>query len=483
MPQLPPLPSSTPPTPTAAAEDKDFLDNTLKGVEHTLKSGDDVLKPMESYDKDAVENVLSNLPVSGMDSLGAMNPTQLSLKPSSSSNSNNKPAAPAHDAGASSLLETLATTRADLHVSAGNSRAVVPPFEELPSVAPHDGLDGDGFGPLANPKPFEGDIMSASAQAGPLALPNVPKYLGAHVPDMDMKFSPAFRSLPPVVAGHRQSKSANVLPPNILPKLILPQHPELPDVDDLGIPKSLGITHGTETPIVPLPPMDPFMPHVDPSTLGNQFTGFGAPSPLMNGAPNPAYALYVQARQQYLAQRAQALQSMEGRRRQIENLQSYVEGGEAWVNQKETLLNQWLNQERAKGQQAIAGEKSKVQKLKEALRQLLLAQKDDARKVNLYNTEMRRAAIQFQLEMHSNQAKATEEQEKRLKQELANVSSQKSKLKHLMDAVNKRLTDTSFTNPDHGTSSPVDLGSAGGAGGEHGESGSGGGSEEAAAAL
>jgi hypothetical protein len=434
----------------------EIVDKALFDVNKLLQNVGDALKPVDTYDKHTIENLIASAPSLDM---GFGGPLSLSAAPSA------QPPSPSIKSGLSSvqkdavsLLESLATTRVNQKVTAGDTRAGVPPFEELPSMAPHDGLDGDSFGPLANPKPFRGDkVAAANGQATLSMPPSVPDYLGKVVPQNDFRFvGPGSSSLPPLVSPKSDAPSP-LLGANILPRVILPEHPDLPNVDELGIPKTGFAGDGpSHAPVVvdtamlvPVPPPYPPVQHIPAAIDIAALFPIPAPSnPLhipASGDGSPAYRVYQQSRSAYLEQRASLLRQMEARRKQIEQLTAYVEGGEAWVAQKEAQLTQWLLQEKLRGLQSISGEKRKVSTLKDQLQNLVSQQKEDSRKVNLYNTEMRRAAIQFQLQLQANQARITEEQERRLQDELKSVSKKKTSLQNMMKAVNKELDATTVS--------------------------------------
>jgi len=434
-----------------------LVDKALFDVNKLLQNVGDALRPVATYDKHTIENLIASAPSldTGFVPAGGL---KFSAAPSA------QPPSPSVKSGLSivhkdaiSLLESLATTRVNQKVTAGDTRAGIPPFEELPSMAPHDGLDGDSFGPLANPKPFRGDKVAAvNGQASLSLSPTVPDYLGKVVPQNDFRFiAPGSASLPPLVGPKSDDAPSPLLAANILPRVMLPEHPDLPNVDELGIPKTgfdgdgpshASVVVGAAAMFAPISPPYPPVQHIPAAVnIAALFPIPASSTPIQippSGDGSPAYRVYQQSRNAYLEQRANLLRQMENRRKQIEQLTAYVEGGEAWVAQKEAQLTQWLLQEKFRGLQSISGEKKKVSTLKDQLQGLVSQQKEDSRKVNLYNTEMRRAAIQFQLQLQANQARITEDQERRLQDELKSVSKKKASLQSLMNAVNKELDAT-----------------------------------------
>jgi hypothetical protein len=325
----------------------------------------------------------------------------------------------------------------------------LPPFEQLPSASPLDGLDSKGLNPLKNPMPLPGANQNLKEHQDPLpaSLPTVGQILGGSVPEGGkLTFTPG-GELPPLVTRippfptppppkrpllvpevqikyggfpvWTQQEAATPMPPTVASLGLGNAPPAMPKVDALSFP------------IMPSIPADTPIPG-SPNALKELF------AKLPRQPPSDSQQ-FAQLKKVYEAERAQYLALMDKRKSQIDFLKQYVDGGEAWVAKMQKQWDDWMQQERQQGSRTIEQEREKVNKLKAKLDALVAAQRQDAERVNSYNAALRKAAYELTLQQHKARLDAEVARQKALKAEIERSEAHRAEVEKKMAEVNTAL--------------------------------------------
>lgn len=313
------------------------------------------------------------------------------------------------------------------------------PEDQLPNMSPLDGLDDKLLNPLENPRHFNGPNQFLKDYPDKASLPSIGQILdfskSGGVVGSKSKLTPG-SVLPPLI------NSAEVGPvPDSLSKEFgdlsldakapVPSAGAPPTWHDDAIGASPWIGHASEDPLTRTPYVvgSPYInkdyhPVVAVPTTAS-YGAFSVPSvPPMYpsgghlGPQTPEFHAYVSEKKSLETQRERALAALNKRKAQINYLQSYVDGGEAWVNKMQDQWNRWIEAERAKGAKSIEAEQRKVDTFKAQLKTLTDAQKEDQERVNMFNGEIRKSQYNYEIKQRQAKLKEAQEKQKKLQEEL-----------------------------------------------------------------
>lgn len=302
----------------------------------------------------------------------------------------------------------------------------LPPFDELPSMSPTDGLDSNLVNPLANPRPFPGEHQSLPDNyASRLAsLPSAETLLDVPLPpSAPTSFSP------PQLGDEMYSNEMRLTPSHALPPIVLgmsvPSTRGLPNIDGLSFP--------INTNLPGLSPPNTMRHLVPPNPNWND------PSVSSAVSSPSAYLNYAAERKRLVELRRARMGRMTSRSGKINHFKSYVDGGEAWISKMEDQLNKWLQQERQRGSKSIVAEHQQVGSYKKVLGSLMAKQQNDARQVNLINAQLKKLHTQYKLEQQRKRLQNALEEQKQLQNQLQLSGKRKQEMEKRMKELNSEL--------------------------------------------
>lgn len=346
-----------------------------------------------------------------------------------------KPAGHRAAAAAPSLVEEAATS--------------VPVEDQLPSMSPMDGLDRDlANGPLPNPRPLKGEPnqeIKGYPSSGTELLPSAGEVLGT-APSAGKTYLTPGLSLPPIY-GH-SATSSSPEEKSGLESLELPASPlggSAPSASSssatAGHPETPAHAAFTSHPWRVSPSIGPDgvehgnalrAPYVAPpasewARAYAEMTGTAMPGlPLFHQhvltgdvrPPTSAFEAFLREKRALEGQRAHYMHTLKARMAAIEHARSFVNGGSAWVSKMKAEWDAWLEKERAKGSQSITAEERKVKQQEAVLESLERQQREDMKRINLYNSKIRQAAMQFKLGEHRAKLEKEAKEQEALKERL-----------------------------------------------------------------